>query len=430
MLLPQTYRVNEAGHMEIGGCDLLQLAREYGTPLYVYDEDTIRGRLREYRDALRATYPGASQVLYAGKAFLTLQVARLVEAEGCGLDLVSGGELHLATRAGFPMELVYLAGNNKSADEVGAAARQQVGALVVDSELEIDFLGQLPSGTGARAMLRVSPGVKPDTHEHIATGQLDSKFGFPAATGQAMAALRRLLATPRVDVVGLHAHIGSQVYDLATYQVAAERMLDFMAQTRAELGFEAAELSLGGGFGIAHVAADHPPAPDDFARTVATAVATGARRRGLALPKLLLEPGRSVIGPAGVTLYTVGAIKEIPGVRTYVAVDGGMGDNIRPKLYGARYQALKAKAPEAEATTTVTIAGRYCESTDIIIEDARTPPLESGDVVCIPATGAYALAMSSNYNYNVRPAVIMVRDGSARLIRRRETYDDLLLTEV
>jgi diaminopimelate decarboxylase len=430
MLLPDTYGVNAAGHMTVGGCDLQDLAREFGTPLYVYDEATLRARLREFADTLESAYPGESLVLYAAKAFLTIQVARLVAEEGAGLDLVSGGELHLAERAGFPMDRVFFPGNNKSRAEVEAAARLGIGGLVVDSLLEMEMLRGLPEGTRVRTTLRVSPGVKPDTHSFISTGQLDSKFGFPVETGLALETLEKLIATPQADVRGVHAHIGSQIFDLGSYPVAVEKVLDFLVQARDRLGFTARELSMGGGLGIAYTSADDPPRPAEFSRLIASAVAEGCGARGLDLPRLLVEPGRSIAGPAGVAIYSVGAIKVIPGVRTYVSVDGGMGDNIRPKLYGSVYEAYKVDDPAGERSQTVTIAGRYCESTDILVKDASLPPLVSGDLVCLPASGAYNLAMSSNYNYNLRPAVVMVRDGRARLIRRRETYEDLLLTEV
>jgi diaminopimelate decarboxylase len=430
MLFPDTYEVNAAGRMSVGGCDLSDLAREYGTPLYVYDEATMRGRIAEFRDTLRATYPGDSLVLYAGKAFLTKQVARLVADEGAGLDLVSGGELYLARQAGFPMERVFFPGNNKSREEVEMAAEYGIGALVVDSLTEIDMLSSMDPGRGVRCTLRVSPGIQPDTHSFISTGQLDSKFGFPVETGQALDTLRLLMAVPAAEVTGVHAHIGSQIFDLSSYPAAAEKVLDFLVQALDQLGFVAAELSMGGGLGIAYTSDQRPPRPAEFVQVIADAVNEGCRQRGLKLPRLLIEPGRSIAGPAAVAVYTVGAIKEIKGVRTYVSVDGGMGDNIRPKLYGSRYEAYKVDAPDAPRDTTVTIAGRYCESTDILIKDAQVPALATGDLVALPANGAYSLAMSSNYNYNTRPAVVMVRNGESRLIRRRETYDDLLLTEV
>jgi diaminopimelate decarboxylase len=430
MLFPDTYEVNAAGRMTVGGCDLRELAERFGTPLYVYDESTLRGRIAEYRDTLAAAYPGEGLVLYAGKAFLTVQMAKLVAEEGAGLDLVSGGELHLAERAEFPMDRVYFPGNNKSREEVMDAARLGIGGLVVDSELEMEHLAGLPADGRIRATLRVSPGIKPDTHSFISTGQLDSKFGFSIETGQALDGLKALLSLPQVDVRGVHAHIGSQIFDLSSYPAAIERILDLLVAARDQLGFTAREVSVGGGLGIAYTRHDDPPRPSEWVRLVSVVMAEGCRARDLPLPRLLIEPGRSIAGPAAVALYTVGAIKQIPGVRTYVAVDGGMGDNIRPKLYGAQYEAFKVDAPDAPPDGTVTIAGRYCESTDILIKDAEMPQLRSGDVICIPASGAYSLAMSSNYNYNVRPAVVLVRDGEARLIRRRETYDDLLATEV
>jgi diaminopimelate decarboxylase len=430
MLFPDTYEVNARGNMAVGGCDLADLAGEFGTPLYVYDEATLRGRIGEYRDTLKRAYPGESLVLYAGKAFLSIAMARLVMEEGAGLDLVSGGELYLAEKAGFPMDRVFFPGNNKSKEEVEAAHRLSVGALVVDSLSEIEMLRGLPASPHLRATLRISPGIQPDTHSFISTGQLDSKFGFPIETGQALDTLGRLLEVPAADVTGVHAHIGSQIFDLGSYAAAAEKVLDFLVTARDQLGFRARELSMGGGLGIAYTREDLPPSPAEFVHVVADAVNEGCSQRGLDLPRLLIEPGRSIAGPAGIAVYTVGAIKDIPGVRTYVSVDGGMGDNIRPKLYGSRYEAFKVDAPEAEASGIVTIAGRYCESTDILIKDARMPPLAAGDLIAMPAAGAYSLAMSSNYNYNVRPAVLMVGEGRARLIRRRETYDDLLNTEV
>jgi diaminopimelate decarboxylase len=430
VLFPDTYEVNSAGRMSVGGCDLQELAQEYGTPLYVYDEATMRGRIAEFRDTLKSTYPGESLVLYAGKAFLTKQVAALVADEGAGLDLVSGGELYLAEKAGFPMERVFFPGNNKSLEEVEMAVRHKIGALVVDSLTEIEMLASMQGADRVRCTLRVSPGIQPDTHSFISTGQLDSKFGFPVETGQALEALRRLLAVPAADVTGVHAHIGSQIFDLSSYPAAAARVLDFLVGARDKLGFVARELSMGGGLGIAYTSDQDPPRPADFVHVIADAVNEGCSARGLELPRLLVEPGRSIAGPAAVAVYTVGAIKEIPGVRTYVSVDGGMGDNIRPKLYGSTYEAYKVDAPGAPRDTTVTIAGRYCESTDILIKDAAMPALATGDLLALPANGAYSLAMSSNYNYNPRPAVVMVRDGRSRLIRRRETYDDLLLTDV
>lgn len=412
--------------MEVGGCDLVDLAYEHGTPLYVYDELTIRRRAAEFVAAMGA----AGQVLYSAKAFSSPQFLRVVAEEGMGLDVVSAGELHLALRSGFPSERIFFLGNNKSAEELDYAFTSGC-TLVVDGAHELDLLRRIvPAGRRMRAMIRISPGIKPDTHDFISTGQLDSKFGFSIETGAAREAVEMAVRHPGVDLVGLHSHLGSQIFNLNAYPAAMGVMLNLVLQLKREVGFAPQLLGAGGGLGIAYTEADDPPTPREFVTTLRGALDEGVSRRGLATPELVVEPGRSVAGPAGVALYTVGSIKEIPGVRRYVAVDGGMGDNIRPKLYGARYEARLASGPEQRASETVTIAGKYCESTDILISDAQLPPLKSGDILCVPAAGAYCLAMASNYNGMPRPAVVMVKDGIARLMRRRETLDDLLLAEV
>ncbi|HVH62479.1 MAG TPA: diaminopimelate decarboxylase [Candidatus Dormibacteraeota bacterium] len=426
MLFPVTYRVNAAGHMEVGGCDLVDLAHSHGTPLYVYDEATIRQRASEYVAAMA----DAGQALYSAKAFASPLFLRVIAEEGLGLDVVSAGELHLALKSQFPRERIFFLGNNKSAEDLGSAL--EAGAtIVIDGDHEFGLLRELvPEGRRARVMLRISPGVKPDTHDHISTGQLDSKFGFSIEAGAARQAVETALAHPRLELVGLHSHIGSQIFALGAYEKSMQIMLDLLVQLRDEFGFEPQQLGAGGGLGIAYTRHDDPPTPRHFVETVRRALISGCAERDLKVPRLVVEPGRSIAGPAGMALYTVGSIKDIPGVRRYVAVDGGMGDNIRPKLYGARYEAYLASAPEQRPDGKVTIAGKYCESTDILITDIEMPPLESGDVIALPAAGAYCLAMASNYNGMPRPEVLMLRDGEARVMRRRETLDDLLLTEV
>ena len=421
-----TYRVNAAGHMEVGGCDLVQLAGDHGTPLYVYDEATVRQRSAEYVAAMGR----GGQVLYSAKAFASPQFLRVVAEEGLGLDVVSAGELDLALRSEFPRDRIHFLGNNKSREDVEAA--YQAGAtIVIDGSHEFDLLQSVvPEGTRTPVMLRISPGVKPDTLDHISTGQLDSKFGFSIESGSARKAVEQALKHPRLELVGLHSHIGSQIFALGAYQKAMEIMLDLLVKLRDELNFEPRKLGAGGGLGIAYTYDDDPPTPRDFVDTVRHALESGCASRGLKVPELVVEPGRSIAGPAGVALYTVGSIKDIPGVRRYVAVDGGMGDNIRPKLYGARYEAVLASAPERAPAGNVTIAGKYCESTDILITDIAMPDLRSGDILCVPAAGAYCLAMASNYNGMPRPEVLMVRDGEARVMRRRETLADLVATEV
>ena len=412
--------------MEVGGCDLVELAREHGTPLYVYDEDTVRQRASEYVAAMGT----AGTVLYSAKAFASPRFLRVVAEEGLGLDVVSAGELHLALKSGFPRERIHFLGNNKSLEDLDSAYRAGA-TVVIDGEHEFDLLRQVvPEGSRMPVMLRISPGVKPDTHDHISTGQLDSKFGFSIESGAARHAVEVALRHPRLELVGLHSHIGSQIFALGAYADAMEIMLDLLVQLRNDLGFEPAKLGAGGGLGIAYTRQDDPPTPRHFVETVLHSLVAGCERRGLNIPQLVVEPGRSIAGPAGMALYTVGSIKDIPGVRRYVAVDGGMGDNIRPKLYGARYEAYLASDPDRSPEGKVTIAGKYCESTDILITDVEMPPLKPGDVIALPAAGAYCLAMASNYNGMPRPEVLMLRDGRSQLMRRRETLDDLLAAEV
>jgi diaminopimelate decarboxylase len=412
--------------MEVGGCDLVELARVHGTPLYVYDEDTVRARCREYVAAMG----DRGEVLYSAKAFSSPGFLRVVASEGLGLDVVSAGELHVALAAGYPTDRLHLLGNNKSQEDVAAAWAARA-TLVIDGFHEFELLRRVvPAGSRMRCEVRVSPGVRPDTHAHISTGQLDSKFGFSVESGAARQAVELALAHDRVELAGLHSHIGSQIFDLGGHVAAMDLMLDLVAELRRDLGFEPERLGAGGGLGIAYTRHDDPPAPRQFVDVLLAALESGCASRSLRRPLLVVEPGRSIAGPAGVALYTVGSIKDIPGVRRYVAVDGGMGDNIRPKLYGASYEVLLATEPDGAPNGLVTVAGKYCESTDVLATDVALPTVRPGDVLCVPAAGAYCLAMASNYNGLPRPAVVMVRDGLARLIRRRETLADLLAAEV
>ena len=412
--------------MEVGGCDLVELAREHGTPLYVYDEATVRQRASEYIAAMGS----AGQVLYSAKAFASPHFLRVIAEEGLGLDVVSEGELHLALKSGFPQDRIHFLGNNKSRQDIEAAYRAGA-TIVIDGEYEFELLQQVvPEGKRTPVMLRLSPGVKPDTHDHISTGQLDSKFGFSIESGAARRAIEKALEHPRLDLIGLHSHIGSQIFGLGAYEHAMSIMLDLVLQLRDELGFEPRKLGAGGGLGIAYTRDDDPPTPRHFVEVIHNALVAGCAQRGLKVPELVVEPGRSIAGPAGMALYTVGSIKDIPGVRRYVAVDGGMGDNIRPKLYGARYEAYLASDPDRAPDAKVTIAGKYCESTDILITDIEMPTLAPGDIIALPAAGAYCLAMASNYNGMPRPEVLMLRDGVARVMRRRETVHDLVASEV
>jgi len=412
--------------MEVGGCDLADLARRYGTPLYVYDEETAVGLAREFVLAMGAR----GSVLYSAKAFYSPAFLALLRGTGVGVEVASGGELHLALAAGFTGDQIHVLGNNKSREEIEAA--YSAGAtLVIDGAHEFDLITSVVRAPERiRCEIRVSPGISARTHQFIATGQLDSKFGFALEGGAAYQAARLALAHPDIDLVGLHSHIGSQISDLGGHQAALEAVLDLAAQLRRDAAWFMPQISAGGGLAIAQREEEAPPTPTEFVTALLDWLASGARRRGLDQPLLLVEPGRAIAGPAGVAVYTVGAIKDVPGIRRYVAVDGGMGDNLRPKLYGARYQPMAVKAPGAEATAKVTIVGKYCESTDVLATDEPMPNLEIGDLICFPAAGAYQMSMASNYNGLPRPAVVLVKDGKSRLMRRRETASDLLRSEI
>ena len=428
-ILPLGARV-EDDHLVVGGCDTVELARRFGTPLYVYDETTIRTRCAEYRDGLAAAYPN-SLVIYASKAFTSPMLLQILKEEGLGLDVVSGGELYVAQRVGFPMDTVYFHGNNKGPDELRMGLDLHIGRFVIDSFHELELLGRLAAERGVRApsLLRISPGIDAHTHDYRKTGILDSKFGFPISTGQAEEAVRRALDTPSLELLGVHAHVGSQIFELAPYQETIGVVLDFAAEMRERHGLELREMSPGGGWGIAYTPEDDPRPTREVATTIGETLHAELARRGLGEPRVFVEPGRSIVGQAGLALYTVGGIKRIPGVRVYASVDGGMADNIRPAIYGARYEALVANRAEAPTEELVTIAGKYCESGDLLIKDIALPTLHSGDLLALPASGAYNLAMASNYNMALKPAVVLVKDGQARLMRRRQTYDDLLVGE-
>ena len=426
MILSGTMRINSKQHLEIGGCDTVALAEEFGTPLYVMDEEQVRENCRRYLRAMQKKYP-RGKILYAGKAFLVLAMAKLVAEEGLGLDVVSGGELYTALKAGFPAEHLYFHGNNKSRQELLEALEAKIGRIVVDSFSELQELQELSASRRQKVdvLLRVKPGIEAHTHDYIQTGREDSKFGL--GFSEAREAVRQILsATPNLELRGFHCHIGSQIFQLEPYCLAARAMLDFMSEVRTETGYVASELDLGGGLGIRYTQGDNPPSIETFVETVAATVQDEAEQRKYPLPELLLEPGRSITGEAGITLYRVGVIKEVPGVRCYVSVDGGMMDNIRPALYQAHYEAMIANKALQEPVKRVTVAGKACESGDLLIEDTCLPPVEKGDLLAVFSTGAYCYAMASNYNRNPRPPVVFVRNGKPRVVVRRETYGDLL----
>jgi diaminopimelate decarboxylase len=409
---PLGSRVDERGHLEVGGCDVVELAAEHGTPAYVYAEDDMRSRARAYLEAFRAQ--GVEfEVLYASKAAPITAAYRLFAEEGLSVDVASGGELATALHAGYDPARVYMHGNNKTPAEIRMAAEAGVGHLIVDS---FDEIGRCEEILDSRqdVLIRVTPGVKPSTHDFVQTGQLDSKFGFGLEDGLAAQAIERVLSSEKLNLVGLHAHIGSQIFELEPYTVAI-RALGELAGDWCRI------LNVGGGLGIAYTAEDEPPSIEAYAEVKARGVAEVFDTP----PRILVEPGRSLVGNAGVTVYTVGTVKEVPGVRTYVAVDGGMSDNLRPMLYGARYEALIADRADSTPDTLATIAGMHCESGDVLIRDTELASPHPGDILVTPATGAYGYAMANNYNGMTRPPVIFCSGGESRVVVRRETYEDL-----
>lgn len=423
--------VTERGTLSVAGCDLTQLAKEYGTPLYVYDEGALRRRCQEYYRAFADYSPGAL-VLYASKAFLPLAMAELVKEEGLGLDVMSGGELYTALQAGMPPERIYFNGNNKSETELSEAVEAGIGGVIVDNFHELAVLDEIAGRLGKvqRVLLRINPGVEAHTHEYIKTGQLDSKFGFPLLEGLAVEATRIALDSENLRLLGFHCHIGSQIFALDSFEVAVETVLDFAARVKAKLGYTWKELNLGGGLGIRYTQDDEPKPVAELVKRITEALVVGCQRYGLPLPKLLVEPGRSIAGEAGLTLYTIGSVKTIPGIRTYVAVDGGMPDNPRVALYQARYNAVIANKATVPPDKVVSVAGKCCESGDILIWDLPLPSPESGDILAVFSTGAYTYSMASNYNRLLRPAVVFCKDGESQLVVKRQTYRDLLRGEL
>jgi len=427
-LLPQTVGVNSENHLLLGGCDSVELAAEFGTPLYIYDEATLRGKCAAYREEFAQRYPD-TLAIYAAKAFINRALAQIIREEGLGLDVVSGGELAFARSVDFPMEKAYFHGNNKSRDELELAIGWGVGRIVADNFFELSLLNDVAKEARVRQdiLLRLSPGVDPHTHTHIATGVLDSKFGFPMV--QAEEATVKALTASHLNCIGLHLHLGSQLFQLDPYREAIDICFRFSAEMKSKHGFRLEEFSPGGGLAIAYTEDVSPPAIGEFAAVISSAILDRIRELDLEPPRLIVEPGRSIVGQAGVALYTAGSTKEIPGVRKYVSVDGGMADNIRPALYGSQYQAVVANRVEGDSER-VTIAGRFCESGDILIRDIDLPRVEPGDIIAMLGAGAYCLPLSSNYNASLKPAIVLVKDGRARLIRRRQSYEDLMSHDV
>lgn len=429
-MLEQTsaLQVGPQGHLLFNGADTVELARTYGTPLYVMDEDGIRAACRSYKQSIEKNYHGRGQIFYASKAFCCKAICRIMAEEGMGLDVVSAGELYTALQAGFPAGDICFHGNNKTDEELRLALEKGVGRFAVDNRWELHRLSRFAAEMGktAHILFRIKPGVEAHTHEFIQTGQIDSKFGVALETGEAMEIVKEALSLPGIHLEGVHCHIGSQIFDVAPFELAAEKMLRFMDQVRRETGHVIHELDLGGGFGIRYTAEDQPVPYGQYMELVAGVIRRVCAELDFPEPFITMEPGRSIVGASGITLYTVGAVKEIPGVRTYAAVDGGMTDNPRYALYQSRYDAVAIEKANQPRTMRVTLAGKCCESGDLLGEDMPIQPIQSGDLVAVLSTGAYNYSMASNYNRIPRPAVVFVKDGQPRLAVRRETWEDLV----
>lgn len=419
--------VNEKGHLTVGGCDTVSLAEKYGTPLFVYSEDQVRQNCRDFVGSIEENYGGRGMVLYASKAFCCKKMCRICKEENMGLDVVSGGELYTAVEACFPTERIYFHGNNKTHSELRFALEHNVGRIVVDNIFELENIDRLAAQLGkkVKVLLRIKPGIDAHTHDFIRTGQIDSKFGFALETGEAMEAVKKALSFAEIELVGLHCHIGSQIFDIDPFELAADVMLHFMADIKRETGVELKELNLGGGFGIKYLSSDAPRPFTEYMKRVAGVVKSTCKELDLDTPFILIEPGRSIVGSAAVTLYTVGAVKKIPDVRTYVSIDGGMTDNPRYILYQSKYEILCANKANEERSQTVTVAGKCCESGDLIQEHAPLQKVEPGDILAVLSTGAYNYSMASNYNRVPRPPVVMVRNGEPELAVRGESYEDM-----
>lgn len=421
-----TNQINQVGHLNIGGVDSIDLAREYGTPLVVYDVNQIRHQIRAFKKVFEEEQVDYA-VSYASKAFAAIAMYQVASEEGASTDVVSAGELYTALKAGFPMERVSFHGNNKSKAELEMAVKNHVGKIMIDNFYEIDLLNEVleENNSEINVMLRVTPGISAHTHEYDQTGQVDSKFGFDIESGQADLALEKVLANPRMHMLGLHAHIGSQIFELNGFEMAAAKLIEIAVSWREKHDYTAQVINVGGGFGIKYVAEDHPLKPEEFVKAIIKTIKSEATKNNFPIPEIDIEPGRSIVGPAGYNLYTVGSRKDVPGLIPYLAVDGGMGDNIRPALYQAKYEAILANDPRKKTIQKVHLAGKYCESGDILA-DAELPDVKPGDILALLDTGAYGYSMASNYNRNPRPAVVFAENGQAQVVIKRESLVDLV----
>ena len=426
-LFPDGTYQDKYGYLIIGGCNAIDLIKQYGSPLYVFDEYTLRAKCREFIKEFTRCYPD-TLVTYASKAFLNKAMALLIKEEGLGLDIVSGGELFVAQSVGFSPELIYFHGNNKTPAELKMAMQSGVGRIVIDNDFEIETANRIAGEMNVKqnVMLRINPGIDPHTHKYTSTSIPDSKFGFPVGNGHARRAIEATLAAPNLTLTGLHMHLGSPIAELEPYEIAVDIVMKLAAEANKQHGYEMDEFAAGGGFAVAYTTGAKIPRITDYAQCITDRINACVKNLGLKSPKLSIEPGRAIAGPSCVALYTAGAIKDIPGIRHYVSVDGGMGDNIRTALYEAQYEAVIANKLGEANTEKITISGRFCESGDLLIKDIMLPRVFPGDIIAIPVCGAYCIPMSSNYNMVPRPAIVMVSKATSRIIRARETYDDLM----
>jgi diaminopimelate decarboxylase len=431
MYLHGTSTINEKGHLQIGGCDSSDLVKEYGTPLYVVDEALVRQRCSEFMEAFRESELGF-QVAYASKAFCVMAMCRIADEEGLSLDIVSDGELFTALKAGFPAERIHFHGNNKTPDEISMAVDAGIGCFVVDNFVELHMLNEIAiqKGQKVKILFRITPGVEAHTHEFISTGQTDSKFGFDLGNGSAYQAIEVASKLSNIEILGVHSHIGSQIFEVEGFKMAVDKVAEFAVQVRDQLNITFQVINLGGGFGIRYTSEDTPLPIAQYVKAITDSIKSQFSNALFPIPEIWVEPGRSIVGDAGTTLYTVGTYKEIPGVNKYIAVDGGMTDNIRPALYGSRYEAMLANRANDADEEVVTVAGKACESGDKILWDLSLPRANPGDILAVSSTGAYNYAMASNYNRIRRPAVVFVKDGQADVAVKRESHEDIVLNDV
>ncbi len=432
MFVSENLSVNEKGHLTAGGIDTVELAKKYGTPLYVMDEQLIRKSCRSFKSSIDKFYGGNGLVCYASKAFCCKEMCRIMKEEGIGLDVVSIGELYTAVKSGFDCDKICFHGNNKTNEELEFAVENNIGHIIVDNISELERLSAIAKAKGvtAKIMFRIKPGIDAHTHNFVKTGQIDSKFGFALETGEAFDAVKKAVESENIILRGLHCHIGSQIFDIEPFESASEVMLKFIAKIKNELGFEIKELNLGGGFGIKYLESHDPVPYETYMERVSETVHKCCKELEINLPFILIEPGRSIAGPAGITLYTVGARKEIPNIRTYVSIDGGMCDNPRYILYQSEYEAIVANKASQPRDEKVTIAGKCCESGDLIGENMPLQHAESGDIIAVCATGAYNYSMSSNYNRIPKPPVVFINNGESRIVIKKETLDDIIRNDI